>query len=132
MKKVKLIIILLLIATVLLLTFAYTATGTERTDVFVEDFSLSDDGSELHVDVMVSGSMGYTKNMKVKQGGDNKYITFTSTWLNNSIGAKSSYVIDLNKTCEEIYFYSGDGGYRLVLSKNRETGVWEKVNENTN
>jgi len=78
-------------------------------------------------------NMGYTKTMKIKQGGDNKYITFYSTYgLNNRMGAKNKFVIDLNTSCEEIYFYSGDGGYRLVLKKDTNLNKWETAQESRN
>ncbi|WP_313152571.1 hypothetical protein [Lacrimispora sp.] len=32
-----------------------------------------------------------------------------------------------SKSCDEIYFYSGNGEYKLKLQKNSETNEWERV-----
>ena len=61
LKIIKRLVFLILIASITLLVFVYTSKGMARTDVILEDFSLSNDGNKLHIDVMVSGSMGYAK-----------------------------------------------------------------------
>lgn len=106
----------------------FLSTGGQRTDVILTHYSLSEDNEVMTLHINVVGSMGYVRGLKVKQGGDNKYITFYSTYgLNNSIGAKSEFEVQLNPSCEEIYFYSGDGGYRLVLKKMGEKNEWHMV-----
>lgn len=122
-KKVISIISFLIIAIGILFIF----TGGKRTDVVLRDFEISEDGTKITLRTMVTSSAGYTRKLKVKQGGDNKYITFYSTYgINNSIGAKDKFEIEINPSCEEIYFYAGDYGYRLVLQK--EENEWKKVN----
>lgn len=125
-KKVFIIIIILLcIYCALIILGGFK----KRTDVTLVDYSLSEDGTKMQLNVTVENSIGYIRNLKVKQGGDNKYITFYSTFgiLNSKIGAKTKYEIELNPTCEEIYFYKGDGGYNLVLKKNTITNQWQAV-----
>lgn len=122
MKKVIIILVI-----IILLVTVLVVTGGKRTDVALRDFQVSEDGSKITLNTMVTSSAGYTRKLKVKQGGDNKYITFYSTFgINNPIGSKDIFEIDLNSSCEEIYFYKGDGGYRLVLQK--ESNEWKLVN----
>lgn len=104
-------------------------TGGKRKDVVLRDFSVSEDGAKLQLNTTLTSSMGYTRKMKVKQGGDNLYLTFYSTFgFNNAIGAKNEFELTLNSSCQEIYFDKGDEEYKLVLQKNTETNEWEMVN----
>ena len=93
------------------------------------DYSVSEDDGRMTIHVGVASSMGFIRDCKVKQGGDNQYITFYSTFgaLNSPIGAKNKFEIELNPLCTEIYFYHGDGGYTLVLQKDQETNKWERA-----
>lgn len=80
----------------------------------------------LHVGL--SSSAGYLRKMVVKQGGDNKYITFYPTpGINSKIGAKDTFELELQPITADIYFYSGNGSYRKVL-ESREDGMWYIVN----
>lgn len=69
-----------------------------------------------YINYIFIAAIGYARDFKVKQGGDRNYITFYSTFgfFNSKIGAKNEYQIELNPSCTEIYFYKGDGGYKLV------------------
>lgn len=127
MKKKILIIFLIII--VIILGLFFLGGFKKRTDVVLTNYSLSENGTKIKLNIGIASSAGYARNIKVKQGGDNKYITFYSTFgfLNNKFGAKNEYEINLNPSCTEIYFYKGDGGYRLVLQKNEITNEWEIV-----
>lgn len=124
----KIIAILGTIVVVILTLFI--ATGfNKRTDVVLLDYSLADGGTALNINVAVSSSMGYVRGTGIKNDGNNKYITFYSTFgfLNSKLGAKSEFQIDIDSTTEEIYFYKGNGEYDLVLKRNKETNKWDKV-----
>lgn len=128
MKNKNKILIITIVVIILLLGIFLILTGGKRGDVYLNKFSVSADGNTMTIYVGVASSMGYVRNMKVKQGGDNKYITFYSTFgLNSRLGAKSKFEIELNPDCEEIYFYKGDGGYKLVLQKDKETNEWKSI-----
>lgn len=100
--------------------------GSKRTDVVLTDFHVAEDGKSIHLKVAVASSAGYTKYMHVKQGGDNKYITFYSTFgINNKFGAKNEFDIEVNNLTGDIYFYNGDGGYIKVLEKDKITNNWK-------
>lgn len=114
--------------TILIVLGLILSTGGKRSDVHLRGYSISEDGSRITLKVGVGSSMGYVRGVKVKQGGDNKYLTFYSTFgLNSKLGAKDQFEIDLAPSCEEIYFYSGDGGYQLELQRNLDTNEWEEV-----
>lgn len=106
----------------------FFGVGGKRTDVYLQDFQVSEDGTRMRMKVAVSSSMGYIRTLKVKQGGDNQYITFYSTFgLNNKFGAKNEFEIEVNPTYEEIYFYRGNGDYELELRKDLDNNwVQEK------
>ena len=119
MKKKSLLIIAMLI--VLIAVILFIGTGfTKRTDVYLADYSVSEDGKSITMNIGIASSMGYARDCTIKQGGDNKYIAFYSAFggLNSNIGAKNKFEIELNPSCAEIYFYHGVVGYTLVLQKN--------------
>lgn len=122
-KIIFLLIVFIFIAIFLILT------GGKRADVVLEKFSVMEDGTKLQLHTTLASSMGYTRKIKVKQIGDNLYLTFYSTFgFNNAIGAKNEFEVTLNPSCEEIYFDKGNGEYKLVLQKNVETNEWEMLN----
>lgn len=97
-------------------------------DVFLNDYSISEDGNVMTLKVGVASSMGYVRTMKEKQDEHKVFLTFYSTYgLNSNIGANSEFQIDLKPTINEIYFYRGDSGYKLILQKNEETAEWNIV-----
>lgn len=129
MKRFLKVTIFVIIVFIILFFFGI---GGKRTDVFLHSFTVSEDGTKINLKVGVSSSAGYIRSLYVKQGGDNKYITFFSTFgINNKLGAKNEFEIELNPSCEEIFFYKGDGGYKLILQKNAN-GEWEINRKNEN
>ena len=119
-------ILLILIAAGLLLL----STGGKRTDVMLNDFSISEDGKVMTLKVCVVSSMGYIRTMKASEEGNIKYITFYSTYgLNSSIGANNEFPVELQPSCDEIYFFSKNGEYKLELQKNSETNEWERAKQ---
>ena len=122
MKKILIILVCLLLL-LFSLSALFLLSSKTRTDVYLKAFELSEDGKTMTLHVGLSSSAGYLRKMVVKQGGDNKYITFYSTpGINSKIGAKDTFELDLNPSAGEIYFYSGNGSYRQVL-ESREDGM---------
>ena len=127
MKK-KTLIISIIVITIIGVSLFLT-TGRPRTDVYLGDFELSQDGKTMTLKVGVSSSAGYIRKMKRTSGSTNHYYTFYSTYgINSKIGAKDTFEIELDENVHEIYFYTKDKGYRLELIKNEETKEWEKAN----
>lgn len=123
MKNGIKVIVILLLTVIGILFFI---TGGKRTDIILNDYTVSEDGSIMTINVGVASSMGYVRTIRVKEDGDNKYITFYQTYgINSRIGAEDEFQIELNPTCKGIYFYRGDSGYDLVLQKDDKTQEWQ-------
>lgn len=117
------ILIIILIGSFILLT------GRARTDVVLGGYDLSADGKTMTLKVGVSSSAGYIRKMKRTSGSMNYYLTFYSTFgINSKLGAKDTFEIELDENVDEIYFYTGNKGYKLVLIKDSVTQEWKKIN----
>ena len=124
MKNKKTLIIVSIIVIAVIGVGLFLASGRARTDVYLKDFEVSADGKTITLKVGVSSSAGYVRKMKRTSGSMNYYFTFYSTFgFNSKLGAKDTFTINIDDNVEEIYFYSGDGGYRKVLEKN-DLGEW--------
>ncbi len=101
----------------------------KRTDVFLQDFSVSGDGATITVETFSLGSMGYIRAMEAKQTGDEIHCSFYRCLggLNSSFGAKNRFEIQVGDSAESIYFHRGTGSDQLVLERDAETGVWTSV-----
>lgn len=125
----KKIIVVIAILCILLAGF-FVGTGFQkRTDVVLFDYSVSEDGTAITLHVGVPTSVGYIRGFKDHGGGVKPhYLTFYSTFggINSSLGAKSSYVLEISPDDTEIYFNRAGDGYEIVLVKDEETGQWLK------
>ncbi len=129
MNKSKFIIIVCIVIIILIGLFLLL-TGGARTDVYLKNYELSDDGKTMILNIGVSSSTGYVRKMKRTSGSMNYYYTFYSTFgINSKLGAKDSFEIDLDQNVDEIYFYTGNKGYKQVLEKN-ENGEWNIISGN--
>lgn len=125
MKKRNIIICIIVVA--IILVGLFLASGGSRTDVFLKDYEISQDGKTMTLKVGVSSSAGYIRKMKGTSGSTNYYYTFYSTFgINSKTGAKDTFEIELDQNVDEIYFYTGGKGYKKVLEKNAN-GEWIKV-----
>ncbi len=122
-KYLMVVTIIVIIVTALLISTGFR----KRTDVVLVDYSVSKEGTAINLGVQVSSSMGYVRGFINKGGGVKPhYLTFYSTFggLNSSFGAVNSFVLEIEGDDTEIYFNRLDGGYELVLVKDKETGEW--------
>ena len=125
MKK-KIFLTIAVIVVLMLLMFICTGLR-KRTDVVLFDYSVSEDGSEISLELQVSSSMGYIRGFKDKGGGVKPhYLTFYSTFggLNSSFGSINEIELELSRDNTEIYFNRPGGGYELVLMKDIATDEW--------
>lgn len=128
----KKIVIGCIVAFITMFIVLILTTGNARTDVYLENFSYDEKCNQMTLKVGVSSSMGYIRKIKRTSGGTNYYYTFYSTFgINSKIGSKDTFEIQLDSLGDEIYFYTGDKGYKKVLEKN-EQGKWVKAVENKN
>lgn len=129
MKNSKKIIIAIAVISIVIMVL-FVCTGHARTDVYLDNFKLSKDGKTMTLKVGVSSSAGYIRKMKRTSGSTNYYYTFYSTFgINSKLGAKDTFTIDIDNNVDEIYFYTGDKGYKKVLAKD-ENNDWFIVKEN--
>ena len=126
MKPARIVIIAL--AVIVALTAAYlVAPGFTKTgNVYIADFRVSEDGSEMTVTVGVSTSIGYVRRLSVhQQHGGKLYLDCYSAFggINGSWGAKNEYTIQLDDDTEIIAIYRSPDCYDPVLKKG-DDGVW--------
>lgn len=129
MKKKSIMAGLMIVAIVIIIILFFAEGLKKRTDAVLTNYSISEDGAKMKLNIAISSSIGNARALEIKQGGDNKYITFYSAFgfLNSKLGAKSEYEIELNPSCSEIFFYKGDGEFKLVLQKDETTKEWRLI-----
>lgn len=116
MKSIRKLIIVCIALMVLVIGSLFLLTDKARTDVYLKDFEVSSDGKKMILKVGVSGSSGYVRKIERTSDSTNGYYTFYSTYgINSRLGAKDTFEIELDKDMNEIYFYIGNGDYKLVL-----------------
>lgn len=128
MKKNFIIKIIVIIAVIIVIFFVGTGF-IKRTDVFLADFYVSEDGKEITLKTGISSSMGYVRGFKDEGGGVKPHkLIFYSAFggLNGSIGAEDTFTLEVAPDDTEIYFNRLKKGYELILVKNESTGQWER------
>lgn len=124
MKKKTIIVIALC---VVLLGVALCIMGSERTDVVLLDYTVTEDGILLKTGVM--SSAGYVRSMSVKEKGGEALVTFHSTFgLNNPAGSKNEFLLEVSPHCESVLFKSGQNSFLRVLGKD-QYGSWIKIKQ---
>ena len=122
MKK-RIIAVIVILAVLVALFFIGTGFQ-KRMDVVLVDYSVSEDGTEITLDVGIPTSIGYIRGFKDNGSGVKPhYLTFFSTFggINSPIGAEHSFQLELTSDDTEIYFNRPEGGYELILVKDEET-----------
>lgn len=127
MKKLLSIIIILILIVVGTL-FVLSGFQT-RTDVYLQDYSVSEDDSVITIKTSLFGSMGYIRDIKTEKVNDEIYCSFYCAFggLNSSIGAKNNFEIKLDESSTKIYFYRSGNTADLVLEKDTTTNVWSRT-----
>ena len=101
----------------------------KRTDVFISEYFLSEDGEMMTVSAGPAGSMGYIREVSVKRDGDRLCLFFYSAFggLNSSLGAKSQFTFPVSGEVTEVAVYRGEGKYEVVLQKDTESAAWVRA-----
>lgn len=97
--------------------------------VYIGEYSISSDGTEITMNVGVGSSAGFVRKIAVYQQQDGKlYLNFYSAFggFNGSVGSKSEYTIPLNDDTEMIAIYRSSDCYEEVLRKD-SNGDWQSV-----
>ena len=114
--------------------FSIYLVGTgfvKRTDVSLFDYYVSDDGTEMTFTAYPMSSVGYTRGFKEFPNQVQHFLTFYSTFggINSSFGAEKVFTLELSSDSTEIYFWSVDEKYKLMLVKDETTGQWCRPSE---
>ena len=132
MKKPVRIAIIALAVIIALMTMYLVAPGfTKMGNVFIVDFSVSEDGSKMTITVGVSTSIGYVRKVSVhQQHGGKLYLDCYSAFggINGSWGAKNEYTIQLDEDTEMIALYRSPNCYDPVLAK-EANGEWQRITQ---
>lgn len=110
------------------LWFAFTGMVV-RKDVYIVEYSVLPSGNAMAIGVGIAGSMGYIRDYRnVSQDPTTMELQFFSAFggLNSRLGARNTFLIPLDNTCTHIYISTYQGP-RLVLVKNNDSGIWERV-----
>ena len=101
----------------------------KRTDVCLQDFSVSEDGSVMTVKTSLFGSMGFIRAMEAEQTGNEIHCSFYNTFggLNSRIGSKNRFELSLDASVEKIYFDRGSESDILVLERDAASNIWTRV-----
>ena len=128
MKKFLPVFLVLLLGAALGILFILPGFQ-KRTDVYLQDFSVSEDGSVITVQTFPIGSMGFIRAMEAKQIGDEIHCSFYRTFggLNSRLGAKTTFEIRPDHPTQRIYFDRGTSFDQLVLERDADTGAWASV-----
>lgn len=120
----------IIIAIILVLVAAYIiGTGfLNNESVFIEEFTVSDDGSEMTIKAGVASSVGYIRSVSSHTEGNTICLDFKNAFggINGSIGAKNEYSLKLDCDATGISVYRGNNVYVQVLEKD-ENGIWQRV-----
>ena len=95
----------------------------------IGEYSVSEDGTEITMNIGVASSVGYIRKVEVHQQENGKmcidcYSAFGG--INGRIGAKTVFTLSLNDDTNMIAIYRGNNHYEEVLQKDT-SGVWQRI-----
>lgn len=103
----------------------------KNASAFIEDYTVSADGSAITIKVGVSSSMRYIRNVTVhQQFGGKLYLDCYSAYggLNGHIGAQDTFTFPLDDDTAIIAIYRNTNCYEEVLLKD-ESGSWQRASQ---
>ncbi len=118
----------LTVITALVVIYLVISSFIQRTDVFLGEYTVADNGTQIDMEVGVASSMGYIGRYSIKQDRNCLYLTFYSANRGrNTPSGGNMITINLLPECDAIYFNRSGGKFQMMLQKNRETNEWERV-----
>lgn len=109
-----------------LATVLYAMTGQRRRDVYLRDFSVSDDGETLVLDVGTRHKSGGVRAVTAHGNGGALYISFYSAYgVHGRTGAEHIFPIRLPDDCQKIYFGNNTDAWVLTLEKQND--LWQRA-----
>lgn len=127
MTNIKKIVLILGTAIIIILLAFLVGSGfTTKNNVVLSGYIISDDKTELTLNITLPSSIGYVRDIKDKNDNGYHYIDFYSTFggLNNPFGSKTQFTLNVTENDSRIYFARPNGEYELVLMKDGDTGEW--------
>lgn len=132
MRKWGKIAVITVAAVAILGTTYVVAPGfLKRGDIYITDYAVSEDGTDMKITVEVAGSMEYVRKMtEHQQQGGRLYLDCYAAFggLNGAIGAKQEYHISVAEDTEWIALYRSENCYEPVLERD-ENGEWQFISE---
>lgn len=104
----------------------HVGSGFAEREVYLAEYTVSEDGRTLTFSVGVPASMGYVRGFTQKQVQGLQYLTFYSTFggPNSQFGAKHTFTLTLEEEDQEILFNDAQDGWNPVLCREELTGEW--------
>lgn len=105
----------------------------KNTSVYISSFTVSEDGTQMDLRLMVSSSVGYLRKAVVhsQENGElliDCYSAFGG--INGSIGAKNEFSFSLSPETAMISLNRGAGQYEALLYKDAD-GIWQRTDHVT-
>jgi hypothetical protein len=125
----KTIVIVLCAVLVLCALYIFGSGFTKCGSAFIQDYTVSDDGTKMTITLGVGSSAGYIRKVSAhQQEGGKLCLDCISAFggINGSIGAKNDYVISLDDDTHMIGLYRNDSSYEAVLERD-DFGEWNRV-----
>lgn len=116
---------------VLFMVYVFGPGFRKETSCFVEDYSVSEDGREITLQMGVASSVGFIRKVSVhRQGGNRLELDCYSAFggVNGSIGARRTFTVPLTADTDVIALYKGNYHYEDVLVKDLD-GIWRRAGE---
>lgn len=96
---------------------------------YIQDYTVSEDGSEITLEIGVADSAGYVRKiMEHQQQGGKLYLDCYAAFggVNGSVGVRTTYTLPLEEETFLIGLYRQDNCYEEVLRKDAQ-GIWQRV-----
>ena len=117
------------VAAVMLTAYMTMSGFIRNTSVFIEDYSVSQDGSSVTLKTGIGSSAGCIRKLAVHQRqGGKLYIDCIGAFggINGSIGARDTFTLPLDKDTAVIALVRDADCYEEVLSR-AEDGTWHRT-----
>ena len=128
MKRYKKYVAIIGILIITLMGLYVIGSGFRKmSQVYISDYEVSKDGTQMTIRVGVPKSIGYTRKISTIQKTDGTlcldvYAAFGG--INGSIGAKSEFIVPLKDETSVIAIYRSKDYYDPVIRKS-ENGEWQ-------
>ncbi len=121
MKKIVIALVIIIVLMVVFMGLHHWFNGyTTLSTFYLEDYTVSEDGSEITMKIGNFSSMGFARDIKAVQKGEGLYVKVYMPYgpPGSNWNAKDTFTLKVEGDCSEIYFWRGKGEYEMVLKRN--------------